>query len=393
MPVYAQDYTEYEFVGYQENIPIVDEFTKYEPVTLHKYYSLKESTTQELDKYDTQREDFDICEPQPIKEIISNTPDDNYENERFIVLRTFENDVVNRLKIENFNNIKFSKITIKDGEKTISMLDNLEGLTAIDVNLPNITIDDLEITIYYEGAGTSNYATVSLEGESGTIISILTTIESKYTKSIIKPMSLELVTKKGLYNQKLQYHYRYYRETYSCINYLREYYDTLEVDNLDGYMYDSQEDKTVYKVYRREKIPTQIEETDKDESEKSESKESEESNNILPPSMEPPKVDKIPVISSTIVSNKNANYSSAKNVEDKESEEIVTDVTDVNDKNYDRIALLEKEVTSLKSDNSQVCCDTTNYTDSLKELKLLILILIILTILHTIQLLYVNKNN
>ena len=102
-PVWAQEYSEYVYVGTQESRPIVDELTKYEQVKFHKYYSRTQGPSIILDAYDPEKEKKDHCDETPISEqtVYSLLPSENYSNENWIILRGHDNYEVTTLKIEN----------------------------------------------------------------------------------------------------------------------------------------------------------------------------------------------------------------------------------------------------------------------------------------------------
>lgn len=394
-PVFAKEYTEYKFVGYQETQPIVDEFTKYEQTTFHQYYTLINGPFEEVEKYDQQIGDYDFCEPSPIKTIdtFSESKPENYTSKHYVILRGAENFETTEIFINP--DIPLASITVLEKDKEIANYKNIAEKTSLTIPIPRIPIDDLEIKVEYPKSG---YLTISLKEENTKKINLGFSLYNEELVSYIKPYSLATIQEKNLpVEAKMRNLYRYEKEIFNCAYKERKYYASLEDDSLDGYMFDPTEDKIFYKVYSREllKADSPIEkdeileelpadsETDKTINSNPPTEEIEkpiENTNSIPTAIKKPAYKPSATVPSSVSQTK-IDTSTVTKKED-------------SDKSYNQIAIVtpEENLNNDKEDNT-TCESDAEYDKTLKDIKLALLIVIILSILHNIHLLCVNKQS
>ncbi len=395
VPVFAKEYTDYEYVGEQTTKPIVDEFTKYETIVKHKYYSLREESDI-LDKYDASIDDYDTCTSSPIKkEVITSVKPEHYDSDRLIAIRASENFKVTRFRMRDFDaeKLKISKIVMSVSGETYKVLENIRGVNDIIVDLPGIWVNDLEVTLFYQ-EDKYNQPSISFDGINTPGAGMMLSLENMYDHTIIKPFTEDKKEELGFNDNKLQYHFRYYQEFCNCVKYERVYHEDVDELDVGNYLFDENEDMFIYKIYRREE-KSSVDEPDKYPV------------IIEPPYEEAPSIDdnikndviiEKPTAPAGIGRPSNSN-SVGSIVENRNNNTIVDEETgkDKGDKEYDKIAIFDKEMFDDDKDDvkteSVPCTDYDEISRELKELKLLLLIIIILTILHTIQLLYVNSKN
>lgn len=364
-PVLAQEYSEYVYVGTQESRPIVDELTKYEQVKFHKYYSRTQGPSIILDAYDPEKEKKDHCDETPISEqtVYSLLPSKNYSNENWIILRGQDNYEATSLNIENMDttNLKIQKITIKQNDRPISMIELSQNEKFISIPIENIELDDLVVELTYKSNGI-NRIVYTLEGNSPSRISIITTLKDDNVMTSIRGLSFdkhtEYVEKHDLPNSKYIEHYIYRTQSYSCYDFQLEYHGQFEDDYLEGYTYDPLEDVILYKVYKR----TKIEEP---------SSQNEIPNTPLKKPEKPIEVDQ-----------KLNHYDSQEGLYPNRNESTIVEIED------DRLAYLDHE----KEEKMKENVEEQKPYDDLKVIKFAILLLIIFAILHTILLINVNKD-
>lgn len=258
VPVLAEEYTEYVYVSTEETKPTVDEFTKYEPLILHNYYSLVKKDEIILDKYDPQRKNYKQCSKEPVemKKIYSLWPHADYENENRTVLRGQENYKVTSLKVENMSTdiLEIDKIAIKKNDTLVSYFEIGDDATII-IPIDNIETDDLIVEFAYKA---TDYGRIiyTLNGDTSTPINMIAVLRNDNTKASFRGLSLasfeKYVTERNLPNKKSVDYYTYEEEKYLCYNEEKTYFGLSEEKVLNGYIYDPKEDKEVYKVYRRQ---------------------------------------------------------------------------------------------------------------------------------------------
>lgn len=364
-PVWAQEYSEYVYVGTQESRPIVDELTKYEQVRFHKYYSRTRGPSIILDAYDPEKEKKDYCDETPISEqtVYSLLPSENYSNENWIILRGHDNYEVTTLKIENLNTTRLTieKITIKQNDLPISTIELSQNEKDFSIPIKNIDLDDLVVELTYKSNGI-NRIVYTLEGNSSSQINIIATLKNDNESTYIRGFSLEkhaeYIEKHGLSNNKYMELYVYRTQSYSCYDFQLEYHGLFEDDYLEGYTYDSLEDVILYKVYKR----TKIEEP---------SSQNEIPNTPLKKPEKPIEVDQ-----------KLNHYDSQEGLYPNRNESTIVEIED------DRLAYLDHE----KEEKMKENVEEQKPYDDLKVIKFAILLLIIFAILHTILLINVNKD-
>lgn len=372
VPVLAEEYTEYVYVSTEETKPIVDEFTKYEPLILHNYYSLVKKDEIILDKYDPQRKGYSQCSKEPIekKKIYSLWPHENYENENWTILRGQENYKVASLKVENMSTdiLKIDKIAIKKNDTLVSYFEVGEDATII-IPIDNIETDDLIVEFTYKA---TDYGRIiyTLNGDTSTPINMIAVLRNDNTKASFRGLSLasfeKYVTERNLPNKKSVDYYIYEEENYLCYNEEKTYFGLSEEKVLNGYVYDPKEDKEVYKVYRRQLIIS--------------SPEQEESIRVeLPASPKP----------TTSTEEQPSSYKYSEGLYFNRNENTKVEKEDITkEPPNEYLAFLDEES---KTDNS-TCKEDTEQPNILRQIKLLLLILIILIILHIIHTFNVNNS-
>ncbi len=394
-PVFAKEYTEYKFVGYQETLPIVDEFTKYEQTTFHQYYSVTRGPFEEIEKFDSRREEFSYCEDTPIRtiETFDTAKPVNYNSDHYIIIKSENNFKAVRLFVEP--EILLERITIIISNREVKTYENIQPKSSITIPLPNVPIDDLTIKVEYPNKG---YITFDLLGEESESAGLGFFLYNEESITFIKPFSEATIEDKELPVQsKMRNLYRYNKEYYNCAKDEKNFYASLEDETLDGYMFDPAEDKILYKVYSRELLEedTPIEKDEALEEPPADS-ETDKTINSNPPTEEIEKP--IENTNSVQTPTKKPAYkpSTAVPLPVPQTKIDTSTVTkkEESDKSYNQIAIVtpEEKLGNDKEDNT-TCEHDAEYDKTLKDIKLALLIVIILSILHNIHLLYVNKQS
>lgn len=263
--VKAANYTEYEFTGYRDTIPIVDEFTKYELITLHKFYSLKDAEPFYVTKTDPLYIDDESCQLHEKKEIVTTKDGEDHQTVRLYRAMTPYETTMIRIGDIDFTKIEITKIELKlhgldyqvDLDKIID-----RNKDYIIIDMPKTSITDIEFTIHYE-AEEFIRLTVTLEGgDSFSKISVLEAFDEqkKSYKFIIydEDNYQEFIKKYGLPSGKFNTFYTYEENIYECTKKEKVYFTTSEENAIEGYTYDKEEDETVYKIYKRKRVEDSI---------------------------------------------------------------------------------------------------------------------------------------
>lgn len=263
--VKAANYTEYEFAGYEETIPIVDEFTKYEPITLHKFYFLKETDPIYVTETDPLYVNDETCQLYEKKEIVTTEDEEHRQTVRlYRAMTPYETTTI------RIGDIDFDIIAIKKIELKLHGLDYMVDLDKIvdrdkdylTIDIPKTSIADIEFTIHYE-AKEFTRLTVTLEGgDRFSKISVLEAFDDQKNscKFIVydEDRYQEFIKKYGLMPGKFNTFYTYEENIYECTKKEKIYFTTSEKESIDGYIYDENDDEIVYKVYKRKKIGDSI---------------------------------------------------------------------------------------------------------------------------------------
>lgn len=384
-PVFAKQYTEYEFTGYEQERPLVDELTKYEEAYFHRYFKLKAGEKEIVDKYDPRKETYHHCSDTPVSknEVISSEKSEHYENEGHILFRSANPGNASNLKIENYDThlLTIEKVEILVSGNLAYTIENPDATNQVFMtNLPNVDIDDIETIIYYRATSYPKILFSLGETKVGSIINL----DGEFNHITIKAYSPEkhekFIREHNLNSQKILPYYSYIEEKYECYDDIREYYMDLPDEELEGYSYDPKEDIKVYKVYKRKILEVPVEEPDESQIPDKPLTTPE----VLP---NPPAASKPldPVYPNTPI--KPVVRPSEKEVKDEKP-------TYETDKDSDRIAFLDTDKKSnvlSKQDDGQ-----TEEIKSTKEfwlIKLLLLVILILTIINTIHTLCVKKGD
>ncbi len=395
--VQATSYTDYEFVGYEQNAPLVDELTKYEPVTFHKYYSLEEKDVTYVDSFETPEEEYDYCETTPSqkRETISLVPSPKYLSTKTLAIPSEENFETIYLSIDKMKpTFRLTKVEV---ENKVTKEKNEFAVTVVTSNLqvplPRTNIENIAVTIHYESTASSEVqftfngvgakkktVTMAFEPEKGTIqLNLMNSVAYD-----------SFVTTNGLSPTNPVY-YTYIEESYKCANYERIYYDTLAVESLEGYTFDPEEDTVLYKVFKRKVIQDVKPEEESPSEDQTPESPSEQTPSVAEPTLPPTTSALRP--SSPIA---NTPPTTTPTIPWKNEEKTEKDEPESNSSDYDRIAFLEPDETYPATEerireDGETCIDELEILKTMREIKLLLLILIILTIFHTIHLFRVNR--
>lgn len=365
--VKAANYTEYEFAGYEKTIPIVDEFTKYEPLTLHKFYSLKETSPVYVTETDPLYIDDETCQLYEKKKIVTTEDGEHRQTVRlYRAMTPYETTTI------RIGDIDFDIIAIKKIELKLHGLDYTVDLDKIvdrdkdymTVDIPKTSIADIEFTIYYE-AKEFTRLTITLEGgDRFSKISVLEAFDNQKNscKFIIydEERYQEFIKKYGLSPEKYSTFYTYEENIYECIKKEKVYFTTSKEEVLEGYTYDVEDDEMIYKIYKREKIDDFIHQEVK------------------------------PVNSHTTLSTTTSGNRVANAFEKVDQGKIATSEED---RDFKEIAIAQPDDEKTETEECEACvCDEKKLKNQ-DRIKILLIIAILLTIIELIYSICVKKMN
>lgn len=381
MPVFAENrYTEYELIGTQDTEPIVDELTKYEPVVLHRFYTLKEGPRKIITD-DTYR-DYDVWMTHSIKKIVTKEPVGSTAEEAHFISRAMENLEISSISAKNIdiNNVDIEKIVFSSEGKTFyTAYPPNDARFTIPIELHKI--NDLEIEFYYDCKVDSLKFTINLNSENGNTEAAIVPLSKKYHKMSITLKTMdaynEFLNANNIdYKFSMQY-YTHKEVSYECFNYVREYLTKpMEEDAIDGYTYDKEEDTTVYKVYKRQIIEEHKPESNDQLIEEPPKQEINTEPVYAIPA--PKKAPSIPVDKSKVLHNttsKPQEELSTSEQDDKTTDETLAYVTTEKDETEKSEQIIECNCEEMK--------EAIELLRSIKWLLTIIIILIIIKLIHT----------
>jgi len=256
-------YTDYEFQGYTEEKLEDDELTKYEEVTINRFYELVEreityNPMTEPGIYDyVDLNDFIISggyTKKPVENILNlNVLSTKYSNNykfRTIRISGITNYEENIKKLEFYENFDFLKTTITQDEETQDLIITFEKEVQIeDVNIyvEYQTEEDVSISITPENITDESSDTMEVMLNKKETTLVMNFVDSSTYEGLIEYLELDSTT----INIPRYY---YVIIDYKHYNLEKVYYKDSELETIDGYMYDPEESYIKYKKYTREII-------------------------------------------------------------------------------------------------------------------------------------------
>lgn len=260
--VYAQKYTDYEFVGYTEEKKENDEFYKYEQTKLNRFYKLTETNVGYVridDPYDQEHMDLNDWKWGDVISTNKNLP---YENKtRVVTLRVDDNYLTHRVEIKNLKNFnRMDKIEVWANDVLIKTLSKSEIQTEnFEITFPENTLQDITVTFHYTSEVDLEF---DLSISSDTSYRPLTkhlTLEHRYRRFSINALTYkdfdDFITKYSLMSGDETYYFKYNVKIYRVYDLEKIYFKDSEDTEMEGYEYDETESYIAYRIYKREKLP------------------------------------------------------------------------------------------------------------------------------------------
>ncbi len=398
--VYAASYTDYTFEGYTYEERENTDTYKYEKIKLNKFYKLIETDSAYLEK--DKDGIYDACDSTDTKNetVYTRSLPENVKGSAFILSKYDGNPFITKIllnSIEHYSNQKLQEIDVYNGDTKVDIsIPNYDFLTdglkeahnlkskEIEIVLPYpIRLNDLKTTIYYDEPF---YLTHGVFDESGNSItrnySSLNTMTDNTTFYSLNLDEYEnFIEKYSFPNGKTNYYYTYDKILYRYYNVERLYHDTLELDYLDGYVYDEEESIVAYKIYKREliaeetpivdkEIPTQTATPNEIPTENADQEATKKPISVTPssPTNIPTKIEKKHIITPVEYESKN------------ETGAMITD------------DMIEKQTNSKVLAPNEESCETVYLIDG-KHVIVIAILIFLAILLRALYRLYVNDKN